>query len=382
MKNNRMFIYGAGTLLVLAVFVGCGGRSGESEFNKAMKAWEKGNLVQARTLFEKSTARLSGNDKKSLAFNNLGLVLWQLDEPESAANAFSDACTLSETITDARLNLAMAEFHSGRIDDAKLSLGMYLGENPDSKPALALQSLVAAQQRDWAKASRILYKSAAADPRDAAIQNALALAEAKGGQNPAPAVTRLKQLIIAHPDYAPALYNLAVIHDRILNDKTAALSYYRGYLKKAGDDGSHVANAQQAIALLSGQSSGTAASSRGNPADAQQFLKEGDRLFSEKKYAEAFAQYRNAANADPSLKEAYYREGLASFYQANYDTVQKVCRQALTIEPSYADARYLIAYSYLQQQKWEDAEREARELVKVDPKRGESMLKHIADERK
>jgi len=379
MKDNKMLIYGAGTALVLAMFVGCGGRSGEREFNKAMSAWEKGKLVQARTLFEKSTARLSGNDKKSTAFNNLGLVLWQLDETDAAAAAFSDACTLSETITEARLNLAIAQFHSGNLDAAKMSLSMYLGENPNSSTALAMQSLIAAQKRDWAQASRLLNKSASADPANPALQNALALSEAKGGQSPGSAITRLKQLLSSHPDYAPALYNLAVIHDQMLHDNAAALSYYNSYLQKAGSNASHVEIAKAAVDRLNGRASSSSAAV--DPVAAQRFLKEGDRLFGEKKYSDAFAQYRKAAAADPSLKEALYRTGLACFYLADYATVQDACRKALAIDSSYADARYLLAYSFFQQKKWDDAEREANALAKVDPKRGEDMLKHIAGAR-
>lgn len=380
MKNNRILIVGAGLAVALVLLGACGGRSGEKEYSKAMKAWEKGNLVQARTLFEKSTARLSSNDRKSMAFNNLGLVLWQLDEPAAAESAFSDACTLSENITEARLNLAIAQFHTGNLNGAKMSLGMYLGENPDNETALAMQSLIAAKKRDWAGASKILSKSATADPTNPELQNALALAEAKGGQSPEQAASRLKQLVAAHPDYAPAFYNLAVISDLMLHDKAAALTYYKSYLQKAGENASHSATAKSAVARLSGKASTTVAAS--DPVAAQQFMKQGDNLFSEKKYAEALAQYQRAATADPSQKEAHYRQGLASFYLGDFANVQNACRHALAIDPSYADARYLITYSYVQQKKWDDAEREAKELAKVDPARGNSMLKHIADARR
>ncbi len=379
MKKNRILIIGSGLLLVLAMFVGCGGRSGEKEYSKAIQAWDEGDLVQARALLEKATGRLSGNVRKSMAFNKLGLVLWQLDEPKAAAAAFDDACALSETITDARLNLAMAQFHSDDFDGALKSINMYLGENPKNKTALALKSLIAAKKRDWAQSTRIMAEAVAATPNDPAAQNALALAELNHGQGSAQVISRLKKITLADPDYAPALYNLGVIHEQWLHDKDAALQYYQAYVRKAGGSGSHAEAARNAIARLDG--SGTAASSS-NPEDAVKFMKEGDRLYGEKKYAAALAQYQQAVVADPSRKDAYYRTGMASFNLSDYAKVQEACRQALSLDPSYADARYLLSYSYLQQQKWDSAEREAKELSRVDPERGSSMLKHIANARR
>ena len=57
MGNNRILLIAAGTCLMLATFVGCGGRSGEKDYHKAVEAWQDGDLVRARTHFEKPSEK-------------------------------------------------------------------------------------------------------------------------------------------------------------------------------------------------------------------------------------------------------------------------------------------------------------------------------------
>jgi tetratricopeptide (TPR) repeat protein len=380
MKKNGILVIGAAFALVLAMFVGCGGRTGQKEYAKAVKAWEKGNLVQARTLFEKAAARLSGNAGKSSAFNKLGIVLWQLDELQAAADAFSEACALSETITDASLNLALAQFHSGDFDGATKSINMYLGENPNSSTALAVKSLIAAQNRDWVLSSRLMTEVAAGSPNDPAAQNALALTELNQGGNSARAIDRLKNVTAAFPDYAPAWFNLAVIHDQWLREKTAALDYYQAYLRQAGDSGRRVEAARQAVERLSENPDAPPATT--DPALAVRHMKEGARLHGEGKFDDAVGQFRMAVEADPNQKNAYYNMALSHYSLKQYDETAQACRAALAIDPRFADARYMLALSYVQVESWDDAEREARELSALDAKRGKELLSFIAGARK
>lgn len=379
MKKNRMLIYGAGTFLVLAMFVGCGGNKGEKEYEKAMQAWSKGgkdNLVQARVLFEKSIGRLSGNDRKSTAYNNLGRVLWQLNETTAAATAFDNACTLSETVTDATLNLAIAQFHAGELDAAERSFGAYLGKNPDHESAQAMLGLVAGEKQDWAQASRLIGRLVASNPADPAGRNALILTQFNQDGSASRAETSMIQLIQEHPDYSPAYYNLAVLYDQYLQDTEQARTNYRAYLNKAGDGGSHAEQARQALERLNRAVTATA-----DPAAAMQFLAEGDRLYRAGQYSEALTQFQKAVEANPANKEIHYYAGLTYFKLQKYNDAITSCTKALRIDPDYGDARYTLAYSYAQLRSWNDAEREAMALAEVDAKRGNDMLEYIKNAR-
>lgn len=380
MKNNRIMTITVGMGLIFAMFVGCGGRTGEKEYNKAMSAWKDGNLVEARTLFDKSIRKMSGNERKSVAWNQLGLVLWKLGETEAAAKAFNESCTLSDTVTEANMNLGIALFHMGRFNEAEVALNNVLGNKPKNETALAMLGLIAAQRRDWNTASSGFAKAAAANPRDPAGRNALILMELQKSRNTETAIQNLKQLLSAYPEYAPAAYNLGVIYDQWLGNRSAAVEWYQNYLRIAGTEGSRVAAAKQSIARLGSQSSTTTTAAY--PATAARFMKEGADLYAAKKYAEAVAQYQQAIQADPNMKAAHYNLALAYFALAKNNDAEQSCKNALRIDPRYADARYMLSYIYFQQRKWDDAEREAKELAEVDPKRGTQMLTYISQARK
>ncbi|MBN2164380.1 MAG: tetratricopeptide repeat protein [Pontiellaceae bacterium] len=377
MKNKRM-ILATGTLLIaLGMFVGCGGQAGEKEYEKALKAWRQGDLVQARTLLEKATTRLSGDARKSSAYNDLGLVLWKLDEPNEAAQAFSSACDLSESVTHARLNLARALFQSGDIDNARISLRMFTGEFPEDKDALALQSLIAAEKRDWAQSVRVMSDAVEKDPDDPAARNALVLAELNHDQDSAQAIRKLQLIISRNPDYAPAVYNLAMIYDQWENDASKAVTAYRNYISKADEAAPHVETAKQAIARMTqtGGSTNVGAEAAAN------YFREGARLLNEKKFAESITAFSQAVNADPRHKNSYYNMALAYYSLRKFNDSASAARGALRIDSGFADARYMLVLSYVQLKNWDAAEREAKTLQGVDSTRGSEMLDYISKSR-
>ncbi|MDF7823999.1 tetratricopeptide repeat protein [Pontiellaceae bacterium B12227] len=386
MKKKKIVSASAAVVVALFMFAGCSGKSGEKQYNKALSAWKDGDLVRARALFENSINKMSGNSQKSTALNQLGLVLWELGESQAAADAFSTSANLAETLSGANLNMGIALYHTGRIDEAEVALNNVLGENPKNETALAILGLIELQKRNWAGATTELTKSASINPRSAAAQNALALAELHQTKNSERAITRLKQLISANPDYAPAAYNLGSIYDHWLRNPSAAMSWYKQYLQKAGENGSHVQSAANAVARLGGTPATTSttrsAAPKVNPAEAARYMAEGSKLHGAQKYDEAIVAYRKALAADPKHKTAYYNMGLAFYAQGNYSDAATACNSALNIDPNFSDARYMLSLAYAKQKKWNDAEREARELSKTDATRGGQMKKYISDSRK
>ncbi|MEI6892372.1 MAG: tetratricopeptide repeat protein [Pontiella sp.] len=384
MKNKKIVTVSTGVVVALFMFAGCSGKSGEKQYNQALSAWENGDLVRARTLLESSINKLSGNALKSTAQNQLGLVLWELGESEAAAMAFSTSANLAETLTESHLNMGIALYHTDRFDEAELALNNVLGENQNNETARAILGLIRLQKQNWTGATAELTKAERINPRSPAIQNALALAELHQTNNSDHALTRLKQLISAYPDYAPAAYNLGSIYDHWLQNTSTAIRWYQQYLQKAGVNGSHVQSASNAIVRLggtptTGMPSQTATES--NPAEAARHMMEGAKLHGAQKYEEAISAYRRAIAADPKHKMAYYNMSLALYSQGNYRDTTTACNHALQIDSNFSDARYMLSLAYAKQEMWTDAEREARNLTKTDPTRGEQMKKYISDSR-
>ncbi|VGO15208.1 hypothetical protein PDESU_03790 [Pontiella desulfatans] len=378
MKNKKSVLVAGCLTVALLMFIGCGERAGEKEYNKALAAWESGELVKAQGLLEKAIRKTTGNEKKSIAWNQLGLILWELGKTEEAAHAFNESCILAESLTGANLNLGVALFHAGRFDEAEVALNNVLGGDSKNQVALAMLGLVSAQKQDWAGASRAITAAVKANPQSPAGQNALALAELQHHSDTA--VQRLKQVVSAYPDYAPAAYNLGVIHEQKLNNHSEALNWYRQYIRKAGSMGTHADAANQAIARLSGQSTPTAPKT--DAAAAKRHMDAGSKLLTAQKFNSAIGEFELAIKADPNQKFAHYNLGYALFSLKKYSEASVAYINALKVDPKYADARYMLSYSYFQQRQWNDAEREAKELAKVDPARGEQMLNYIADNRK
>lgn len=370
-----------GVGLLFAVFVGCGENAGNREYEKAMEAWKDGDLGRARALLETSIRKTSGNEKKSIALNQLGLILWELDETDAAADAFSESCNFSESLTGANLNLGIALYHAGRYDEAEVALNDYLTGNPDNRAVQILLGLLKAEKQNWAGASKEIAEVVTADPRNPAALNALALSELHSHGSDA-ALTRLKRLVSTNPDYAPALYNIAAIYDFNLNNKKSALSWYKQYVSEAGENASHAALAKASIARLGGQAETSTASSESETGGAQKHITAGSNLYSAGKYAAAALEFKEAARLEPELKEAYYNMGLCYFNLKNYPESTKAFVSAVKLSPNNKDARYNLALSYYYQQLWVDAEREAKTLKRLDDPRGDQMLQYIATAKK
>jgi tetratricopeptide (TPR) repeat protein len=382
MKNKKLVILCGGSCLLLALFFGCGERSGEKEYTKALSLWADGDLVRAQGQLEKAIRKLTGNAKRALANNQLGIVLWKLGKPEQAIERFAESCRLTDELTGANLNLGMALYHAGQLDEAEFELTKMLNEQPDHADARTIQGLIHMQKKDWKSAAQEISTGLRNHPDDPAGQNALALAELHLNRNSDPAVARLKQVVAAYPDYAPACYNLAVIYDQWLGNKNAAASWYKQYLARAGAEATRTAAAKQAVARLGGKSQTASAQVRTDSAAAARFVAEGSRLHAAKKYTEAIAQYKQAIQADPEQKTAYYNAGLSHYELKQYPEAADACEQALKLDPSFANARYMLALAYVQQRKWSDAEQEAQRLKQVNPAQADTLLKYISDSRK
>ncbi|HEY5654136.1 MAG TPA: tetratricopeptide repeat protein [Pontiella sp.] len=377
MKNRKITLGATGTLILLATFSGCGERTGERDYNKAVAAWEKGNLVKARVLFEKSIRKTSGNEKKSFVLNQLGLVLWELGEANASANAFTKSCHLTENLTGANLNQGIALLHSGRLEEAEVVLNNVLGDDPNNQTARTLLGLVVVQRKKWEETPKELIIAIKQDPQNPITQTALALSELKRDRQSA--VNRLKLVTKISPEYAPAMFNLGIIYDQVLNNPEEALIWYKKYLKQSHIDPVYRTTVEQAIARLNDSHASDRVLEKPKPSTTRRYLEQAAKLHSAKKYAEAIQQYKKAIQADPKQKSAYYNMSLAYYSISKYQEASQACISALKIDPLFTDARYMLTLSYAKQAMWNIANREANELAKLDKERGEQMKKYIAD---
>jgi len=384
MKHRKSVLIGSGIFLLLTFFFGCGERSGEKEYNKGMASWKNGDLVRAQGQLEKAIRKLSGKEKRSEANNQLGIILWNLGKHDQAAEKFGESCRLSDELSGANLNLGIALFHADQLEQAEFEFTKILNDQPSNSTARSFLGIIQMQRKNWASASKEITASLRTTPNNPARQNALALAELHLNGGSTAAIKRLEQIVIAYPDYAPALYNLALIQDQWLHNSSAALRRYKQYLAKAGTDALQSTVAEQAIVRLGGKTDPArpTASAQHNPDKASRLIAAGSKLHAAKKYNAAVKQYEQALRADPTQKTAHYNMGLSYYALKDYSQAAQACLDALKIDPSFTDARYMLSLSYSQQGQWSYAEREAKTLKETDPTRGKSMLKYISGAQK
>ena len=380
MKNKSLVIGGSGVCLLFVLFFGCGEKSGEKEYGKALSSWKNGDLSRAQGQMEKAIRKLSDTEKKSVANNQLGLILWGLGKNQLATEKFGESCRLTEDLTGANLNHGLALYQTGQLESALFEFTKFSDAQPNNALAHTLLSLVHLKNQQWANATQELATGLQQKTEDpAAGQNALALAQLHEPNGTNKAITRLKQIIAAYPHYAPALYNLAVIYDQWLHDNTTALSWYRKYLQQAGSQARKAEQTNQAIARLTRTRPRTQQQSPAQTAKA--YIAAGLNLHDAKNYAQAMAQYKKAIALEPSNKTAHYYLGLSAFALKNYSEAVRANISTLKIDPSDANARYMLTLSYAKQRKWNDAQREAKALEKIDPERGATMLNYISTAR-
>lgn len=213
-KLRKTATFACTALLILCA--GCG-QNGERTYKKAMKAWKKGDTTKARGLMEQSINKLQNTEQKALAYNNLGLILWDLNAEKEASKAFSNARNAAGTITGATLNLAIAQFKQNNLQQAEISLNQFLDKEPENKTALELLNALTMTQLK---------------------QRGIRIEQVE--QN-------LQQIITSYPDYTPALFNLASTYDHLLAERAKAAVYYQVYLLTSKNKGKMSQQARMAL---------------------------------------------------------------------------------------------------------------------------------------
>ena len=356
------------SLLGLFLFLlGCGDPSGQKEYAKAESLARRGELVRAQGEYKKAIRKLAQNEEKAKANNQLALLLWELGKNEEAIQHFKEACRLSNRLSTANQNLAIALFQTQKEAAAELEFRQILNENPEDATALFYLGLI--QMHKKKNSAAISFFSKAQPIQHPEIQTALALATFKNTPHPGSALNQLKKVLSAFPNYLPAAYNLAVLYEQSLHQPESAKKYYTYYLNRGKKTAPKTKEVQEALARLQGSNNGSTS--------AASYLAQGSRFYAAGKYREAVHQFEQALQLDPSSKTAYYNLGLSHYALKNYPSAAQAYQNALKQDPSFADARYMLALTYSQQCRWNDAKRETAILKKSDPKRASTLEKYI-----
>jgi tetratricopeptide (TPR) repeat protein len=337
-------------LLVSALFFGCGRKPGEKLYQEALTEWSKGKLIRARTLLEKSIQRRAGSAENAEAYNRLGVLLWEMDNPQEAADAFTESCRLDAGQYNALCNLGVALSAQNDFDAAERIFREAALIRPDDPRPPAFAGVIYTKNQRWSEAARNLTLALGKTPNDPQMQTALALTELHTLGADA-ALKRLQNVIRQNPDYAPALFNTAAIYRYWVNNSTEAKRWFERYLSKTSSDKAFIAQARAEIQALSGESAGeklafTPPKSR-NRANADTNFQKALAYHKKNDFDNAARWYIKAVEADDTYEQAFYNLGLTYYSVNRLEIAGDAFNRAVQLNPAFTAARYnsaLVAY--------------------------------------
>jgi len=212
-------------LLLLLAVAGCS-PSGPRALFKGKKYIERGDYTNAVIQLKTATALLATNAQ---AWNYYGVALQHAGQPADAAMAYQNALRFDRDLVEAHYNLGCLWMEQEKYTDAKTEFTAYTlrrSNRPEGWLKLGLAQL-AANDLTLAEKSFSTVLSITVNQPDALN----GLGRARVARNrPEDAAKFFSAAVDAHPDFAPARLNLAIVDDEYLNDDKAALENYRVYL--------------------------------------------------------------------------------------------------------------------------------------------------------
>ena len=176
-------------------------------FHKGMEAWEHNDFPKAAEQFEKAVSLYPQYDT---AFNNLGVMYYQMNQTEKARAAFERSVALNDRNADADRNLARILIHNG----------------------------------NFSRAEDLLKKSLVVEPLNPATLTLMCVAEIETGNDDGAVTTARKVHQLPHEGYSVVHYVAGQALER-RGQPQGAYTEYETYLSESpnGPEASQVSNA-------------------------------------------------------------------------------------------------------------------------------------------
>lgn len=368
--GNRWIRYLAPALLFTALFFGCSRKPGEKLYAEGVAEWKAGNRVRARTLIEKSIRRRPGSAVNADAYNQLGLLLWEMNETDAAVEAFSESCRLQAGQFEPLCNLGAALCARGEFEAAERILREAALLRPDDARPLVYAGLAYLRNRKWEEARRNLQHAAARAPRDARLETALALADLHAA-GPDAALARLREVTARDAAFAPALFNIASVYRHWLNNPAEAARWYERFLgQTAGATNAFAAEARKQLDLAAGSARVrlpfTPPAARDRKA-AEKLFQQAVAQHKAGRIADALKGYLKTLETDDAYEPAMYNLGLAYYAEGRLDLARAAFDEVLRLNPDAYAARYNGALTDYRLGRYDRARRELEAVLRSQP---------------
>jgi tetratricopeptide (TPR) repeat protein len=246
MRKTFLAVAGGACAVLLA---GCGGAPGERDYQAGVREYERGNYTRAMSHFEKAVHAPSGA-APAAAWNYLGCAAWHLRQLPAARTAFETCLRVAPACSAAQYNLAALQAAGGNASAAIAQLLPVAARETARSEPLELLGQIYLDRQAWPEARRVLLEAAQRAPQAPRVLTRLALAELGAGDERS-AVALLNRALDRDGQYAPALFNLALLYHQRHGDKIQAGALLRRFLAAAPED-EHAGQARQLLADFGG----------------------------------------------------------------------------------------------------------------------------------
>jgi len=213
-------------LLALAVCLAGCTPAGPGALLKGKKYLDRGDYTGAVAELKLATSLLTTNAQ---AWNYLGLAYQYAGQPADAVGAYQRALNLDRDLVEVHYNLGCLWLDENKPDTAQTEFTAYTLRRSNAPEGWLKLGWAQLRGRELAPAEKSFNYALYLSPNNAEALNGLGLAQVQR-DHPREAALYFSAAVKAHPDYAPALLNLATVTQTYLRDNKTALQYYRAYL--------------------------------------------------------------------------------------------------------------------------------------------------------
>ncbi|MCU0784552.1 MAG: tetratricopeptide repeat protein [Verrucomicrobia bacterium] len=193
------------------------------------KLLDEGRYVQAVEKLKLATSLLQ-TKTNAQAWNYLGLACHRAGQPTNAVTAYRQALALNQNLAEARFNLGCLWLEQNRPDLAKEQFTTYTLQRSHTVEGFLKLGAAQFRLREATAAEESYQKALRLSAHNPEALNGLGLVQLQRNR-PREAAQHFSQALEQHPNYRPALLNLATVSHRYLNDVPGALQKYRAYLE-------------------------------------------------------------------------------------------------------------------------------------------------------
>lgn len=208
-----------------AVLAGCS-PAGTHALLKGKKLLDEGSYADAADEFKSATEDMATNAE---AWNYLGVAEQHTGQLDDAAKAYQRALELDRDLTEAHYNLGCLWMQKDKPDKAANEFTAYTLQKVNEPQGWLKLGLAQLRTHDYLPAERSFSTALYWSPNNAQALNGLGMARTERGR-PQEAEKFFQAAVQYHPDFGPAILNLATVEHESLHNDRLALREYLAYL--------------------------------------------------------------------------------------------------------------------------------------------------------